>query len=477
MQNIRPTFILGLLVLAAAGLSGPAVAQEEDTETNAQYRLLRQEETWHDANGPNGKGLHALKYRPVGAGRAAFVTVGGEVRTYARWYRNKGWGAGPDRERAVLQRLMLHGVLETPRRSGEAYARLFGQLRSGVVTGRAGPPYPTDRDLLGFNQAFLEVGAPLASGRSVLLRFGRQELHYGAGRMIAAREGPNVRLGYDAVLARYVGDAWRADAFVAKPTEAAPGVFDNGWMPGRTLWGAYLRRQAARLSLAVYYLGTERAPSPQRRSLWATRHTIGGRAYGQWGPVGYDLEGAVQVGLYQSMAAGDNRSGAIRAWTVAGRLTYRRSGSAGQQAVGVLFDLSSGDVQDTERLETFAAPYPSGRFTGAGSQLGPGNLINLGPFATLPLPRTLSLTLKGHFFWRLRETGGTYAIWGASLRPVPSSSARFIGVMPEMALTWTAGPHTTLAVKASHFVPGQALEENPPARGLTHVGLRATYKF
>ena len=82
MQNIRPTFILGLLVLAAAGLSGPAVAQEEDTETNAQYRLLRQEETWHDASGQGG--VHALKYRPIGPGHAAFVTVGGEARTYAR---------------------------------------------------------------------------------------------------------------------------------------------------------------------------------------------------------------------------------------------------------------------------------------------------------------------------------------------------------------------------------------------------------
>ena len=286
-----------------------------------------------------------------------------------------------------------------------------------------------------------------------------------------------MRLGYDAVLARYDGDAWRADAFVAKPTEAASGVFDNGWIPGRTLWGAYLRGQAAPLNLSAYYLGTERASSPQRQSLRATRHTIGGRVYGQWGPVGYDLEGAVQLGRYRSTATESDPSGSIRAWRVAGRLTYRRLGSAGQQAVGVLFDLSSGDVQDTERLETFAAPYPSGRFTGAGSQLGPGNLINLGPFATLPLPRTLSLTLKGHFFWRLRETGGTYATWGASLRPVPSSSAQFIGVMPEMAFTWTAGPHTTLAVEASHFVPGQALEENPPARGLMHVGFRATYKF
>ena len=199
MQTVRIALILGLFVFVAAGLSGSAAAQEDGSETS--YRLLRQEETWHDAS--DQEGINALKYRPIGPGHAAFVTVGGEARTYARGYRNKGWGAGPGREAAVLQRLMLHGAIETPRRTDEAYARLFGQLRSGVVTGRAGPRYPTDKDLLGANQAFLEFGMPLKSGHGVLLRLGRQELHYGAGRMIAAREGPNVRLGYDAVLARY----------------------------------------------------------------------------------------------------------------------------------------------------------------------------------------------------------------------------------------------------------------------------------
>ncbi len=474
MQNFHPTLILPVFLLAA-GLSGSAAAQEGGSDAEVQYRLLRQEETWHDASGEGG--IQALKYMPLGSRRNAFLTVGGEVRTYARGYRNKRWGAGPDREGAALQRLMLHGAVETPRRSGGKYARLFGQLRSGLVTGRAGPPYPTDKDLLGVNQAFLEIGAPLTSGRSVLFRFGRQELHYGAGRMIAAREGPNVRLGYDAVLARYAGDAWRVDAFVAKPTEAAPGVFDNGWMPGRTLWGTYLRRRVAPVQISVYYLGTERVPSPQRQELRATRHTIGTRAYGRWGPVSYDLEGALQAGRYRATAAREGRSGAIRAWTAAGRLTYHRPGGTGQPTVGLLFDVSSGDVPDTERLETFAGPYPSGRFTGAGSQLGPGNLINLRPFAGLQLLRDLRLKLKGHLFWRLHQTEGTYAIWGAPLRPVESSSARFVGVMPEMTLTWMAGPRATLAFEASQFVPGQALEESPPARGLTHIGLRATYRF
>jgi hypothetical protein len=139
---------------------------------------------------------------------------------------------------------------------------------------------------------------------------------------------------------------------------------------------------------------------------------------------------------------------------MAGHLTYRHSGNVGQWAVGALFDLSSGDARGTERVETFAAPYPSGRFTGAGSQLGPGNLINLGPFTALPLPQNLSLKLKGHFFWRYRKTEGTYTIWGAPLQPIPGSSARFVGVMPEMTLTWDCAPPTDFENLQACLQPG-----------------------
>jgi hypothetical protein len=49
--------------------------------------------------------------------------------------------------------------------------------------------------------------------------------------------------------------------------------------------------------------------------------------------------------------------------------------------------------------------------------------------------------------------------------------------MPEVMLTANAGRHLTLAVEASHFKAGPVLDESGPGRGLTHLGLRATYVF
>jgi hypothetical protein len=134
-------------------------------------------------------------------------------------------------------------------------------------------------------------------------------------------------------------------------------------------------------------------------------------------------------------------------------------------------------VQHTSELETFAAPYPSGRWTGAGSRLGPGNLINVAPFLTLHGPAGIRLQLKGHFFWRSTTTDGIYAIWGAPLRGSVSTDTHFIGAMPEALLSIDAGRHLTLALEASSFHTGPVLRQGPAGQDMVHLGLRATYLF
>lgn len=468
--------LLGVLLAVGTGRPPPAAAQGRDTLSaeSPRFHLLRQEEVWRLRPGAR-EGLLRLKAMPLNPGSTARATVGGEARAYARWYRNERWGAGPHRDGYLLQRVMLHGSVRTAGPPDAVRLRAFAQLKSGVVVDRGVPLAPPDKDLLGLNQAFLELGAPLGTGRRLTVRLGRQELHYGAGRMIAVREGPNVRLGYDALLGRYEGATWRAEAFAAKPTETPPGVLNNGWMPGRTLWGAVMSRQpAAGPALSLYYMGTDRRPSPLDRDLHATRHTIGTRAHGRTGHLAYDLEGAVQVGRYRHATGAE---GPIRAWMAAGHLGYDVPELPGRPTIGVRADLSSGDRGDTGAHETFAAPYPSGRYTGAGSRLGPGNLMNVRPFVGVHLRPSVRLQLRTHVFWRTRATDAVYAIWGAPLRRASRSEARFVGTMPDGVLTWRVSRHVRLALEASHFVPGRMLRAAPPGRGLTHLGLRASYTF
>lgn len=450
----------------------------DDSLESAQpdFHLLRQEENWSALAGEEGR-RPSLKYVPLTKARSFFLTVGGEARAYGRWYRNEQWGRGPERDAYLLQRFMLHGSVQTRIEPGNARARIFTQLKSGLVANRDGPIYPPDKDLLGLNQAFLELTAPLGSDGELALRMGRQELHYGAGRMIAVREGPNVRLGFDAALGRYRNGPWRGDLFAAKPNVTSPGVFDNGWMPGRTLWGLHVSR---RRTLSLYYFGTKRNPSPTDRHLQTVRHTIGGRRHGTLRAIGYDLEGAVQLGHYRRRSSSPREeltSGSVRAWMLAGRLSYRLPDRLGRPTVGLQADVSSGDVEDTRATETFAAPYPSGRFTGAGSRLGPGNLLNVRPFLDLLPTDGFHVQVRGHLFWRTTSSDGIYAIWGAPLRPASYTDTRFIGAMPEGILTWNLDRHVDLAAEASYFRTGSVLRGGDASRDMIHVGLRVNYVF
>lgn len=227
------------------GIAGAQDSTSSETDTlersRPDFQLLRQVENGRRWAG-DADGLASLTFIPLGRDGGTFLTIGGEARAYGRWYRNERWGDGPASDAYLLQRLMLHGSAQTDLPPDWARIRVFAQLKSGTVTGRDGPIYPPDKDLLDVNQAFLEMQGRLGSAQ----RLGRQELHYGAGRMIAAREGPNVRLGFDAALGRYRNGPWRVDAFAAKPNETSPDVLDNGWMTGRTLWGLHLSRRAGR---------------------------------------------------------------------------------------------------------------------------------------------------------------------------------------------------------------------------------------
>jgi hypothetical protein len=158
--------------------------------------------------------------------------------------------------------------------------------------------------------------------------------------------------------------------------------------------------------------------------------------HGRTGALSYDLEGAVQVGHYRRPAtAASEAEGPIRAWMAAGHLGYDLPGRPGRPTVGIRADLNSGDRGGTRAHETFAAPYPSGRYTGAGSRMGPSNLINVRPFIGVLLRPSVRLRLRTHAFWRTRASDAVYAIWGAPLRRAPNSDAHFVGIMPEGVLT------------------------------------------
>src|SRR5499433_308961 len=90
-----------------------------------------------------------------------------------------------------MNRLLLNGDLHI----GDTF-RTFLQLGTHEVTSPSMSP-PTDVDHFDVQQAFLDLKASIGQDGSLTFRGGRQEITFGAARLVDVREGPNVRLSFD----------------------------------------------------------------------------------------------------------------------------------------------------------------------------------------------------------------------------------------------------------------------------------------
>ena len=399
------------------------------------------------------------------------VTFGGEFRPFFEFYDNYNWGAGPqDNNGFYLQRVMFHADLQMANR-----ARTFIELKSGVETGRVGGSRPPDEDRLDVNQAFIDIRFGGREKRRFTLRLGRQEMDYGDGSLVSYREGPNVRRGYDGPKVIVNLTAWQLDAFVVRPVETDPGVFDDGWDNGQAFWGVYASAQKPMARVVgrpeLYYFGLKReSVRYDQGTARETRHTLGARIKYKKGGLDYWLEGTFQLGSFGA--------GTIRAWKHVQVYQYALDSTRLRPRLGLNFAISSGDKDPRDPdLQTYHPLFPKGLYYGYIDSSGSLNAIVLHPSTTLQLSRSLSLRNEVFVFWRQRTTDGIYSQPGFFLRTGQQSGARFVGTLGQLELAWRFDPHATAIVQAGRYWVGEYFRDTPPARDMTYFSAKVSYKF
>ena len=185
-------------------------------------RLIRYEEDWSSLCNSNARDdfLDPLKCMSLRAlGRGSYVSLGGEFRGVYEDVLDDNWSNTPYPTNSFwLERFQLHADVHF-----NTHVRLFLQLESGQEQGRPGGPRPIDKKNLDFLNAFLELDRGKNSKTSTAFRVGRQELQFGSGRLVAVREGPNVRQGFYAARITQRLNRWTLDAFAARPAKDNPG--------------------------------------------------------------------------------------------------------------------------------------------------------------------------------------------------------------------------------------------------------------
>jgi hypothetical protein len=406
-----------------------------------------------------------VKYLELGGNPNVFASFGGEARDRFEWFSRDAWTSGAtDPNGYHLIRLMLHAEVRSET------LRVYIEIKSNLAEGKSSPLRVTDEDRIDLHQAFLEWNS--GPSGSALLRAGRQELNYGAARIITMRDGPNVRQSFDAVLGRYQFGSWKTDAFYGRPAETRDGSFDDRTNTGQLLYGIYAVKRDGflGLNLDVYALGYER-----KRAHFdgltgdETRYSVGSRLWGERGPFDFNFEGLWQWGKVGPLS--------IRAWTLASDTGVTLNKSKSLRA-SLKANVISGDRSSTDnQLNTFNALFPRGAYFGDISILGPANLINLHPGIEGKFKKRWSYRLDGVWFWRYSREDGVFGANGALLRSGRNKPERFIGTQANAIAGFQANSHWYLELQYARFWPGGFVETTGSHSEVGYVSELTRFRF
>jgi hypothetical protein len=462
----RPACVLLAAILGAA----PARASAEAERT---YLSLRYDEDWSFLRDPAQRTdfWDPVKYIPLDPAGGAYLSLGGEARWRYEWYDNFNWGLGPqDDDGYLLQRYLLHADL----RLGERL-RFFGQLESELSDGRTGGPRPfIDENRLDLHQAFVDLTPWSSASGAFTVRAGRQEIAFGAGRLLSEGDGFNVRRKFDGLRLLMRAGSWQWNATAIRLVKPLPGSFDDEPEQDRVFWGAGGSGPAPwaqRANQSVYYFGVERDNATyDRGTAPERRHTVGSRVWMRSGSVDLELEGIGQWGQFGT--------GTIAAWALVGELGRTFTGRVGEPRAALRLAASSGD-RDPQgpTLRTFSPLFPANAYGGRTALLGPSNTMSVVPTLRVAPGARVTLYAEWGFYWRQSLSDALYSSLGSVLRTGHLSAARYIGSQPSVQLDYRFDRHLTLSVSYSHFFAGSFLRETPPGEDIDFVFGQASYRF
>jgi len=437
--------------------------------TAQSFKLLRYDENYEFLKDSNRNFYERLKFIPLNEEKNFYLSFGGEARYEYVDFNNEDWGRlGIGRNNFLLQRYDLHADIHL----GRTF-RVFAQLRSALQDGRINGPRGIDEDQFNVQNLFLDVNLWQKEDKKITIRAGRQELDYGSGRLISVREGPNARLYFTGGKIMYNSSRLSVDAFAMMADTINTGVFDNKMSKQLNLWGAYSKIILPKSgNLDLYYLGIRRDESLfEEGAASERRHTIGTRFWKYGGGFIYNLEAAYQFGSFGS--------GNINAWTGSVDIGYMFENIKFKPTVNLRNDYISGDKnQGNGNLQTFNPLYPKGGYFGFSPQVGPVNLIDIHPYATMDLLSNLKMQVDVVLNWRYSTQDGVYRPSGMLNLRGSASDEKYIGTAYLANFTYSVNQYISVVSGIQYFKTGAFINDIiPNSKNGVFFNARLGFKF
>ncbi len=464
---------LGVLAMALAGRAeAQAPAQATEAWQPPTLTITRYDEDWStdvDAAERDKRWTGRFKHVPIAPD--TYLTTGIELRARNEAYDDNLWGAAAAPDDGYLWlRAMPYADLHVGRVRG------FVQPIAAYAVGVSPSASPIDQTCVDLLQAFVDVRLGAAATNAlddtgVTIRAGRQMISLGTERLIGTRYGPNVPLAFDGIRSLISLNGATVSILAVRPVQPGSGTLDDRRSRTKSLWAAYVTIGNGDPGLDVYYIGYRNSAAVfGPRTGRELRHSIGARAFGRAVDWHWNVEGIAQFGRFAG--------GPIAAWTLATEVGRSFPNAPLAPDAVLRFNIVSGDRhRDDDRLGTFNALFPKGKYFGELSPVGPTNIVSVNPRVATTLTTTVSASLAGAAYWRYSLDDGVYDIPGNLIRAPGTSRARFIGREAEATLAWQATPELELSTSLSAFAAGQFIRDTGKARTIAMLGTEANFRF
>ena len=457
---------------AAVAQTPPAAAEIK----RPAYQVRRFDEDWSVLRGVDlsqtGDFWDRLKFIPLDRDGSIYLTLAGQVRERMEYFNQFQFGSSqPAQSDAyLLSRIMFSADLHVTR-----YFRLFAEGKSALSTDRdlQGGNSNAFVDVIALQNALFDVVLPLGDSASLTLRGGRQELLFGAQRLVSPLDWTNARRTFDGGSGILRVQDWTVTPFWASLVVVRQYNFNES-DTGKQLFGAYATGPVPGLPLRadLYWLGVSNAGASFNGTAGREeRQTLGTRGWGQVKGIGLDFE--VEAGIQFGTLGGSN----ILAGMFTANVGYALPLPVPSRAY-LNFDYASGDGEPGGSVGTFNQLYPLGHlYLGNMDYVGRQNIVSPSAgISVTPLPG-LSLSLTQFFFWRASDRDALYNAAGAVLRPGTGTDARYVGAELDLLVNYQFNRHLLGYVGYSHFFTGPFIDRSGPGRDSDFVYVALQYTF
>jgi Alginate export len=469
--------LLGLVVSGVAATPAAAQAPPALAEIKRPaFQVRRFDEDWSVLRGVDLSRTDdfwdRLKFIPLNGDGSVYLTLGGQVRERLEYFSQFQFGSSePEQSDGyLLSRIMLSVDLHVTR-----HFRLFVEGKSSLATDRdlQGEDSNGFVDEIDLQNAFIDATIPFGERSSLRLRGGRQELLFGAQRLVSPLDWSNVRRTFDGGSGIVKLQDWTVTPFWASLVTVRQYQF-NEFSDAKQLFGIYATGPVPGLPIRadLYWLGVNNETATFNDTAGRERrHTLGTRAWGQVKDIGLDfeLEAAIQVG---TLGDADVLAGMVTA-----NVGYALPLPVPSR-VYLNFDYASGDGRAGGDVGTFNQLYPLGHaYLGYMDYIGRQNIISPSAGISVTPLRGLTLSATQYFFWRASDQDAVYNAAGAVLRPGTATDARYIGAELDLLVNYQITRHLLGYVGYSHFFAGEFIDRSGPGRDSDFFYRAVQYTF